>query len=71
MNNKMEEIQKSLDQYIETKRHIFPRFYFLSNEALLDLLGNSKNLDLVQPYIKSCFDNLYKINMVENVRKIY
>ncbi|CAH1408276.1 unnamed protein product [Nezara viridula] len=63
---KMEEIQKSLDQYIETKRHIFPRFYFLSNEALLDLLGNSKNLDLVQPYIKSCFDNLYKINMVEN-----
>ncbi|XP_014276767.1 dynein axonemal heavy chain 2 isoform X2 [Halyomorpha halys] len=66
MNMKMEEIQKSLDQYIETKRHIFPRFYFLSNEALLDLLGNSKNLDLVQPYIKSCFDNLYKINMVEN-----
>jgi dynein heavy chain len=38
-NKKLDKIQKSLSEYLEEKRLIFPRFYFLANEDLLMLLA--------------------------------
>ena len=50
MDSTLEAIQRSLDMYLETKRQFFPRFYFLSNDDLLEILGQSKNPEAVRTH---------------------
>ena len=57
----LNQIQKALEAYLELKRSNFPRFYFLSNDELLEILANALNLPAIQKHMKKCFDNIYKL----------
>ena len=61
LNNFFVEIElceKALNEYLEQKKKMFPRFYFVSNQALLDILSNGNNPPKVDEYIGDCFDGM-------------
>lgn len=64
-NEELDIVQKRLEDYMETKRKAFPRFYFLSNDELIDILANSQNMDKVQGHLKTCFDNIVSVEIVD------
>merc|ERR1719506_262355 len=57
-NSRLEKVMKGLSEYFETKRKAFPRFYFLSNAELLEVLGIAKTPQKVQPFVSRVFPGL-------------
>ncbi len=49
--------QKSLNDYLDAKRNAFPRFFFISDDELLSILG-SHECTCVQEHMIKMFDNI-------------
>jgi dynein heavy chain len=56
LTGQFDRIQKSLTDYLDTKKSAFPRFYLISDDELLSILGTS-DPKAVQPHMLKLFDN--------------
>lgn len=51
----LSKIQKALGDYLEKQRQSFARFYFVGDEDLLEIIGNSKEIKMVQRHFPKMF----------------
>ena len=63
LNDQLEMLQKSLTDFLDTKRALFPRFYFVSDPTLLEILSLGSEPSKVTKHFQSgLFDSVTKVS---------
>ena len=69
LNALLDKVKKGLDQFLSMERSKFPRFYFLSDDDLLNILGQSKNPREIQNHVKKLFAGIKLMDLGESFKR--
>lgn len=66
----LNKIQKALGEYLERERSSFPRFYFVGDEDLLEIIGNSKDILRIMKHLKKMFAGISTVLLDDDLTRI-
>jgi dynein heavy chain, axonemal len=69
ISERLDSCQKSLSDYLDTKRSSFPRFFFISDDELLSVLGNS-DPSSIQVHLLKLFDNVKEMQFARGNKSV-
>ena len=69
LSERLDCCQKSLSDYLDTKRNAFARFYFISDEELLSIMG-SPDPTSIQVHLIKLFDNVRRVGFGKSNKTI-
>ncbi|GET88580.1 dynein heavy chain, putative [Leishmania tarentolae] len=61
-------VQRALTSYLDTQRSRFPRFFFVGDDDLLEIMGNSKNPLFLNKHLKKMFTAMASLQLDESVK---
>lgn len=64
MVRNLESLMKSLTRYIEEKREQFARFYFLSNEQIIEICGIVQDIGHLEKSFHKMFEGIDRVVVV-------
>ena len=68
--DQLERCQKALSKFLEEKRSKMPRFYFIGDDDLLEILGQAKNPLVIQAHLKKLFQGVHRVKFSEDNKSI-
>ncbi|XP_058489723.1 dynein cytoplasmic 2 heavy chain 1 isoform X2 [Solea solea] len=68
--DQLQRCQKSLNEFLEEKRSAFPRFYFIGDDDLLEILGQATNPTVIQSHLKKLFAGIHSVEFDEQCQNI-
>lgn len=56
-------LKKSLGEFLSIQRSIYPRFFFIGDEDLLEIIGNSKDFLQIQKHVKKMIPGISSVHV--------
>ena len=66
----LDNIQKALGDYLEKQRVAFPRFYFIGDDALLEIIGNARTPVKVSTHLPKLFAGIASLAIADDQRTV-
>ncbi|XP_061923239.1 dynein cytoplasmic 2 heavy chain 1 isoform X1 [Entelurus aequoreus] len=68
--DQLQRCQKSLNEFLEEKRSAFPRFYFIGDDDLLEILGQATNPTVILSHLKKLFAGIHSVVFDDGCQQI-